>query len=93
MSGNIDPAARQRLVRGPLAELDGFSAYRAIAAVAGSIPDDPLPATLYLDAQLGLVDDMLHYSTGLDGAFARGVRPALDHHVAEFAAGVPAGRR
>ena len=27
----------------------------------GGVGDDPLPAALYLDAQLGLVDDMLHY--------------------------------
>ena len=48
-------------MRGPLAELDGNAALRAISYRLGDLPDAPLPATLYLDGQLGLADDMLHY--------------------------------
>ena len=50
MSGNLDPALRAALVRGPLAELDGLTALRVLRDRLGSVPDDPVPATLYLDA-------------------------------------------
>lgn len=94
MSGNIDPALRQRLVRGPLAELDGLAARRAISARIDGVTDDPLPVTLYLDAQLGLVDDMLHYFDRASMAHSLEVRvPFLDHHLVEFAAGVPAQQK
>ena len=49
--------------------------------------DDPLAGALYLDAQLGLVDDMLHYFDRVSMAHSLEVRvPFLDHHVVEYCA-------
>jgi len=90
MSGNLDHALRRRLVRGPLAELDGRGAFRTLRERLGSADDDPLPATLFLDGQLGLVDDMLHYFDRASMAHSLEVRvPFLDHHVVEFCATIP----
>jgi asparagine synthase (glutamine-hydrolysing) len=92
MSGQVDRALRRRLFRGPLQELDGDAARRAIAARLGAVPDDPLPATLYVDAQLALVDDMLHYFDRASMAHSLEVRvPFLDHHLVEYCATIPAG--
>ena len=91
MSGNLDPATRARLVRGPLAELDGSAALGILRERLGSVADDPLPATLYLDGQLGLVDDMLHYFDRASMAYSLEVRvPFLDHHLVEYCATIPA---
>ena len=91
MSGALSPALRRELVRGPLAELDGKSALRAISYRLGDFPDVPLPATLYLDGQLGLADDMLHYFDRASMAHSLEVRvPFLDHHVVELCASMPA---
>jgi asparagine synthase (glutamine-hydrolysing) len=91
MSGAVDPAIRRQLVSGPLAELDGSAALRSISRRLGDFPDDPLPATLYLDGQLGLVDDMLHYFDRASMAHSLEVRvPFLDHHVVELCASIPA---
>jgi asparagine synthase (glutamine-hydrolysing) len=92
MSGALSPSLRGQLVRGPLAELDGNAALRAISYRLGDFPDEPLPATLYLDAQLGLADDMLHYFDRASMAHSLEVRvPFLDHHVVELCASIPAG--
>jgi asparagine synthase (glutamine-hydrolysing) len=91
MSGNIGADLRRRLVRGPLAELNGDAALGILRARLGSLDDDPLPAALYLDAQFGLVDDMLHYFDRASMAHSLEVRvPFLDHHVVEFCATIPA---
>jgi asparagine synthase (glutamine-hydrolysing) len=91
MSGNIGDDLRRQLVRGPLAEVDGVAALRVLRARLGSVNDDPLPAALYLDAQLGLVDDMLHYFDRASMAHSLEVRvPFLDHHVVELCARIPA---
>jgi asparagine synthase (glutamine-hydrolysing) len=59
--------------------------------LAYGLTDDPLPATLYLDAQLSLVDDMLHYFDRASMARSLEVRvPFLDHKVVEYCARVPA---
>jgi len=51
--------------------------------------DEPLPAALYLDGQLGLVDDMLHYFDRASMAHSLEVRvPFLDHELVEFCAGI-----
>jgi asparagine synthase (glutamine-hydrolysing) len=90
MSGHRDDAMRRRLVRGPLAELDGGAALRTVRDRLGRVGDDPLPATLYLDGQLGLVDDMLHYFDRASMAHSLEVRvPFLDHRVVEFCATIP----
>jgi asparagine synthase (glutamine-hydrolysing) len=58
-------------------------------ALAGE-SSDPLATTLYLDAQLGLVDDMLHYFDRMSMAHSLEVRvPFLDHKVVELCATIP----
>ena len=53
--------------------------------------DDPLPATLHIDGQLALVDDMLHYFDRTSMAHSLEVRvPFLDHEFVELAATIPA---
>jgi asparagine synthase (glutamine-hydrolysing) len=90
MSANLSPGLRGELVRGPLAEVDGV-ALRTLRERLGRVGDDPLPATLYLDGQLGLVDDMLHYFDRASMAHSLEVRvPFLDHRVVEFCATIPA---
>jgi len=91
MSGRVAPSLRENLYRGPLAELDGSAATRAVKAIARTVADDPLPATLYIDAQLALPDDMLHYFDRMSMAHSLEVRvPFLDHHVVEYCATIPA---
>ena len=91
MSGRLDEGLRARLLRGPLAELDGQAARRAVAARLDGVLDDPLPATLYIDAQFALVDDMLHYFDRNSMAHSLEVRvPFLDHHLVEYCAAIPA---
>jgi asparagine synthase (glutamine-hydrolysing) len=90
MSANLSSGLRAELVRGPLTEVDGV-ALRTLRDRLGSVGDDPLPATLYLDGQLGLVDDMLHYFDRASMAHSLEVRvPFLDHRVVEFCATIPA---
>jgi asparagine synthase (glutamine-hydrolysing) len=90
MSGHVHGGMRRDLMRGPLAELDGNAARRAVNACMDGFPDDPLPATLYLDGQLALVDDMLHYFDRASMAHSLEVRvPFLDHHVVEYCATIP----
>jgi asparagine synthase (glutamine-hydrolysing) len=90
MSSRLDPALKKRLVRGPLAATRGDAAARAVSDRLGGLPDDPLPVALYLDAQLALVDDMLHYFDRASMAHSLEVRvPFCDPHVAEYAATIP----
>ena len=91
MSSQMDDALRAHLYRGPLAELDGRAPDRVVAALAGDVDDDPLPATLYIDAQLALVDNMLAYFDRASMAHSLEVRvPFLDHRVVEYCSRVPA---
>jgi asparagine synthase (glutamine-hydrolysing) len=90
MSGKLDADLRGRLLCGPLAELDGGAARRVVAERLGDLGDDPLPATLYIDGQLALVDDMLHYFDRASMAHSLEVRvPFLDHHMVEYCATIP----
>jgi asparagine synthase (glutamine-hydrolysing) len=91
MSARVEPDLRRELLRGPLGDPSRRPAHAAVAAIAGDIPDDPLPATLYIDGQLALVDDMLQYFDRASMAHSLEVRvPFLDHHVVEYCAGIPA---
>jgi asparagine synthase (glutamine-hydrolysing) len=55
------------------------------------VTDDPLPATLFIDGQLALVDDMLQYFDRTSMAHSLEVRvPFLDHELVEFCARIPA---
>jgi len=89
-SGRIGSGLRAELVRGPLAELDGSTALRLARERLGDVDGEPLPAALYLDAQLGLVDDMLHYFDRASMAHSLEVRvPFLDHRLVELCATIP----
>jgi asparagine synthase (glutamine-hydrolysing) len=91
MSGRMDEDLRPKLLRGPLEGSDGSAARVVVADRLGDFADAPLPATLYIDAQLALVDDMLHYFDRASMAHSLEVRvPFLDHRVVEYCAGIPA---
>ena len=61
-----------------------------LASGSATSRNDPLPAALYLDAQLGLVDDMLHYFDRASMAHSLEVRvPFLDHQLVEYCATIP----
>jgi asparagine synthase (glutamine-hydrolysing) len=90
MSGNVDASLLASLTRGPLAGVGGDAGLRVLRGRLGDLRADPLPATLYLDGQLGLVDDMLHYFDRASMAHSLEVRvPFLDHHVVEYCATIP----
>jgi asparagine synthase (glutamine-hydrolysing) len=90
MSGRVDAEMRASLLRGPLARLDGGAAKRTVAGLVQGVVDDPLPTTLYIDGQLALVDDMLHYFDRTSMAHSLEVRvPFLDHRVVELCARIP----
>jgi asparagine synthase (glutamine-hydrolysing) len=90
MTGYLDSAARARLYCGPLAGANGTGTLAAVRSRLDGLPDDPLPATLHVDAQLALADDMLHYFDRASMAHSLEVRvPFLDHHLVEFAATIP----
>lgn len=100
-----DPASRYLALRAPFVSEElrrslarepiGTTHRRALEAVSAytdGLVDEPLAATQYLDAQLGLVDDMLHYFDRMSMAHSLEVRvPFLDHRLVEFAAFLPAG--
>lgn len=86
----LENGLRSSLVRGPLAELDGSSPLRPIERALRGFRGSALETSLYLDGQLGLVDDMLHYFDRASMAHSLEVRvPFLDHHVVEFCATIP----
>ena len=93
MSGNLGPTAPARARARPARRARRVDARSRILRerLGDASPDDPLPAALYLDAQLGLVDDMLHYFDRASMAHSLEVRvPFLDHHVVELCATIPA---
>jgi asparagine synthase (glutamine-hydrolysing) len=90
MSSNLDPSLRSSLYTGPLAAVSGHAARDAVAGALRGVTDRPLAATLHADAQLALVDDMLHYFDRASMARSLEVRvPFLDHHVVELCAQIP----
>lgn len=83
----VSPGLHHRLARDGL---DGLAALRSIEAHARGLVDDPLAASMYLDAQLGLVDDMIHYFDRASMARSLEVRvPFLDSTVIELCARLP----
>ena len=89
-SAFVNPATYQHLAQGPLATIAGSPALRAVQRHASGLKDDPLSAALYLDAQLGLVDDMIHYFDRASMAQSLEVRvPFLDPGVVELCAVIP----
>jgi asparagine synthase (glutamine-hydrolysing) len=92
MSAVLTPELRGQLFAGPLAGLDGREAERTVAGLCLDLPprEHPLSATLYVDGQLALVDDMLHYFDRASMAHSLEVRvPFLDHEVVELCATIP----
>ena len=90
MSAKIDDGDRAELYRGPMTGMNGQAAQEAVERCLDGLADDPLPATLFIDSQLALVDDMLHYFDRASMAHSLEVRvPFLDHHVVEYCAGIP----
>lgn len=78
---------------GRLGDVPPGAGRRAVDLHARRLPRSTgaLPATLFLDAQLALVDSMLHYFDRMSMAHSLEVRvPFLDHKVVEFAARIPA---
>ena len=91
MSGRLGGGLRESLYRGPLLDKDGAAAVNALRHALAGTPDEPLPATLHMDAQLALPDMMLHYFDRTSMAHSLEVRvPFLDHHVVEYCARIPA---
>jgi asparagine synthase (glutamine-hydrolysing) len=90
MSGRMTSSLRERLFSGALAERAGREARRAISDRLDGVGNSPLGATLFLDAQLALVDDMLHYFDRASMAHSLEVRvPFLDHELVEYCATIP----
>jgi asparagine synthase (glutamine-hydrolysing) len=89
-SGLLRPDLQGRIFDGALAE-HADAARRAAARHLGPAASaSPLAALLHLDAQLGLVDDMLHYFDRASMAYSLEVRvPFLDHRVVETCARMP----
>ena len=86
----LDDALHRRLSHGELAGVGSGFALRAVARHADGLNGDPLGACLYLDGQLTLVDDLVHYFDRASMAHSLEVRvPFLDHDVVEFCATVP----
>jgi asparagine synthase (glutamine-hydrolysing) len=89
MSGLLDLETRRRIARGRLTSVSRNAALHAANSLGP--PEQPLAGTLFLDAQLGLVDDMLHYFDRTSMAHSLEVRvPFLDHEFVELCATVPA---
>lgn len=85
-----DGSVRSIAAGGPLAP-HADAARAAVRARLDGFETDAFNTTLYLDAQLGLVDDMLHYFDRVSMAQSLEVRvPFLDHHLVEYSASIPA---
>jgi asparagine synthase (glutamine-hydrolysing) len=85
----LDEQVRRDLVRGALAAVRRAPEC-LVEERAEAIPANGLGTVLYLDAQLGLVDDMLHYFDRTSMAHSLEVRvPFLDHHLVEHCATIP----
>jgi asparagine synthase (glutamine-hydrolysing) len=90
MSGRLGGGLRESLYHGPLHGKEGAAAVDAVRYSLAGVSDDPLPATLHIDAQLALVDSMLHYFDRASMAHSLEVRvPFLDHRVVEYCAHIP----
>jgi asparagine synthase (glutamine-hydrolysing) len=88
-SGLVRPDLAGQLFSGALAE-HADAATRAASARLPEVAMSPLDAALYLDMQLGLPDDMLHYFDRTSMASSLEVRiPFLDHEVIELCAMIP----
>ncbi len=86
----VDSELFPRLARGQMAATGETAALRAVRAHADGLEASPLNACLYLDSQLTLVDDLVHYFDRTSMAHSLEVRvPFLDHHVVELCSRIP----
>lgn len=93
-SALLPPDARDELFGGALAEHTGAAEAVLRGRLAGAPRAAPVEAALYLDARLGLVDDMLTYFDRASMACSLEVRvPFLDHELVELAARIPTGHK
>ena len=83
----------RELRAGPLLALDRDTGRSAVARIVERSPDgEPLATALFVDAQLSLPDDMLHYFDRASMAHSLEVRvPFLDHELVEYCARIPSG--
>ena len=89
-SGFVHADLRGELFGGALAEHAGAAERVLRGTLAGAPGAAPLEAALYLDARLGLVDDMLTYFDRASMACSLEVRvPFLDHELVELCARDP----
>ncbi len=89
-SGLVQPDLRGEMFGGALAEHAGAAESVVEGSLAGAPGGGPLESALYLDARLGLVDDMLSYFDRTSMACSLEVRvPFLDHELVELAARIP----
>ena len=89
-SGLLRPDLRDGLFAGALAEQADAARHAAARHLGGAAQATPLAALLHLDAQLALVDHMLHYFDRASMAHSLEVRvPFLDHTLVETCARMP----
>jgi len=89
---HLTPDARAAIAREPLGSIGGEAAREAVEGRLDGASADPVATMLYLDGQLGLVDDMLHYFDRASMRHSLEVRvPFLDHHLVEYCATLPTG--
>jgi asparagine synthase (glutamine-hydrolysing) len=89
-SGFVHADLRGDLFSGALAEHAGAAEAAVRGTMAGAPGTAPLEAALYMDARLGLVDDMLTYFDRASMACSLEVRvPFLDHELVELCARIP----
>jgi asparagine synthase (glutamine-hydrolysing) len=93
-SGHVHPDLRGDLFGGALAAYADSAETVLRGRLAGAPGAAPLEAALYLDARLGLVDDMLTYFDRASMACSLEVRvPFLDHELVELCARIPTGHK
>jgi asparagine synthase (glutamine-hydrolysing) len=86
----LHPDLRSEVYGGALAEYAGAAERLAYDALGPARNAVPLEAALYLESQLGLADDRLHYFDRASMAWSLEVRvPFLDHHVIEALTALP----
>jgi asparagine synthase (glutamine-hydrolysing) len=93
-SGFVHADLRPELFGGALAEHAGAAEAALRGRLAGAPGAAPLEAALYLDARMGLVDDMLTYFDRASMACSLEVRvPFLDHELVELCARIPTAHK
>jgi asparagine synthase (glutamine-hydrolysing) len=81
---------RRELAKAPLAGINGSVVEGIVNERLAGFDGPGLAAAMYLDSQLSLVDDMIHYFDRTSMARSLEVRvPFLDHHVVELCAALP----